>query len=214
MNWGCYLKRGCFSPPGWNHLPPTLARKPPSVKHLTMTRECVLKWNSLICVRLLWPHGLYSPWNSPGHNTGVSSLSFLQGIFPTLGSTQVSHVAGRFFTSWATRKAQMCVYWSLQPWVLCYLSAFICEFTVQEFLFQSQHFSRLAYKSARCQIPYPNAEKEKNHMLLQWETKSGKLKWAKNMLLLEEDGWEGGRDVLEPVAGRGTLSRARNWTLV
>ena len=29
------------------------------------------------------PHGLYSPWNSPGRNTGVSSLSLLQGVFPT-----------------------------------------------------------------------------------------------------------------------------------
>ena len=35
---------------------------------------------------ILWPHGLYSPWNSPGQNTGVGSLSFLQGIFPTQGS--------------------------------------------------------------------------------------------------------------------------------
>ena len=34
----------------------------------------------------LWPHGLYSPWNSPGQNTGVGSLSLLQGIFPTQGS--------------------------------------------------------------------------------------------------------------------------------
>ena len=31
----------------------------------------------------LWPHGLYSPWNSPGQNTGVGSLSLLQGIFLT-----------------------------------------------------------------------------------------------------------------------------------
>ena len=31
----------------------------------------------------LQPHGLYSPWNSPGHNTGVGSLSLLWGIFPT-----------------------------------------------------------------------------------------------------------------------------------
>ena len=31
----------------------------------------------------LWPHGLYSPWNSPGQNTGAGSLSLLQGIFPT-----------------------------------------------------------------------------------------------------------------------------------
>ena len=33
-----------------------------------------------------WPHGLYSPWNSPGQNTRVGSLSLLQGIFPTQGS--------------------------------------------------------------------------------------------------------------------------------
>ena len=34
----------------------------------------------------LRPHGLYSPWNSPGQNTGVDSRSLLQGIFPTQGS--------------------------------------------------------------------------------------------------------------------------------
>ena len=34
----------------------------------------------------LWPHGLYSPWNSPGQNTGAGSLSLLQGIFPSQGS--------------------------------------------------------------------------------------------------------------------------------
>ena len=31
----------------------------------------------------LWPHGLYSPWNSLGQNTGVGSLSCLQRIFLT-----------------------------------------------------------------------------------------------------------------------------------
>ena len=31
----------------------------------------------------LRPHGLYSPWNSPGQNTGVGSLSLFQGIFQT-----------------------------------------------------------------------------------------------------------------------------------
>ena len=33
----------------------------------------------------LGPHGWYSPWNSPGQNTGVGSLSLLQGIFPIQG---------------------------------------------------------------------------------------------------------------------------------
>ena len=31
----------------------------------------------------LRPHGLYSPQNSPGQNTGMDGLSLLQGIFPT-----------------------------------------------------------------------------------------------------------------------------------
>ena len=33
-----------------------------------------------------WPHGLYSPWNSPSQNTGVGRHSLLQGIFLTQGS--------------------------------------------------------------------------------------------------------------------------------
>ena len=40
------------------------------------------KWRSLsrVCLR---PHGLYSPWNSLGQNTGVGSRSLLQVIFGT-----------------------------------------------------------------------------------------------------------------------------------
>ena len=40
---------------------------------------------SVISISLL-SHGLYSPWNSPGQNTRVGSLSLLQGIFPIQGS--------------------------------------------------------------------------------------------------------------------------------
>ena len=43
------------------------------------------KWKSLSRVQLFGPQGLYSPWNSPGQNTGVGSLSLLQGIFPIQG---------------------------------------------------------------------------------------------------------------------------------
>ena len=105
------------------------------------------KWKLFSRVQLLWPHGLYSPYNFPGRNAGVGNLSLLQGIFPTQGSnpglphyrqilyqlrhqgnprilawvaytffirssqprnwTGVSCIAGRFFTSWATREALM-----------------------------------------------------------------------------------------------------------
>ena len=56
-------------------------------------------------VHSLQPHGLHSPWNSPGQNTGVGSLSFLQGIFPTQGLNPGPCIAGWFFTSLATREA-------------------------------------------------------------------------------------------------------------
>ena len=47
-----------------------------------------VKWseNHSVVSDSLRPHGLYSPWNSPGQNTGVGSHSVLQGIFPTQGS--------------------------------------------------------------------------------------------------------------------------------
>ena len=38
-----------------------------------------------LCLTLLLQE-LYSPWNSPGQNTGVGSLFLLQRIFPTQGS--------------------------------------------------------------------------------------------------------------------------------
>ena len=63
--------------------------------HCVLSRvRCILQYvlieteseNRSLVSNFLWPHGLYNPWNSPGQNTGVSSLSFLQGIFPTQGS--------------------------------------------------------------------------------------------------------------------------------
>ena len=36
----------------------------------------------------LQPHRPYSPWNSPGQNTAVGSLSLLQGVFQTQESNQ------------------------------------------------------------------------------------------------------------------------------
>ena len=59
-----------------------------------------------------WPHGLYSPWNSPGQNTGIGNHSLLQGIFPTQGSNpglahcrwilyQLSHKGSPTILEWA-----------------------------------------------------------------------------------------------------------------
>ena len=44
--------------------------------------------NSSVMSNSLRPHWLYSPWNSSGQNTGVGSLSLLQGNFPTQESNR------------------------------------------------------------------------------------------------------------------------------
>ena len=48
-------------------------------------KEWVSESHSVVSASLQ-PHELYSPRNSPGHNSGVGSLFLLQGIFPTQGS--------------------------------------------------------------------------------------------------------------------------------
>ena len=88
----------------------------------------------------LWPHGLYSPLNSLGQNTGVGSLSFLQEIFPTQDRTQISHVAGEFFTSWATEKPKNTRVGSLSllQWI----------FPTQELNWGLLHFRQILYQWA------------------------------------------------------------------
>ena len=53
----------------------------------------------------LRPHGLYSPRNSPGQNTGVVAFPFSRESSQPWNQTQVFCIAGRFFTSWVTKEA-------------------------------------------------------------------------------------------------------------
>ena len=46
---------------------------------------CCESESSSVVSNTLWPHELYSPWNSPGQSTGAGSLSLLHKIFPTPG---------------------------------------------------------------------------------------------------------------------------------
>ena len=51
-----------------------------------MSFKCLVKVKVGQSCPILWEPMDCSPWNSPGQNTGVGSLSLLQGIFPTQGS--------------------------------------------------------------------------------------------------------------------------------
>ena len=94
------------------------------VGYISSFEKCIFKrkwkWKLLSRARLFAT--LYSPWNSlwdsvqpmnsPGQNTGVGSVSHFQGIFP--GIKSFFHMAGRFFTSWATREGLQ----SLKPFLV------------------------------------------------------------------------------------------------
>ena len=77
----------------------------------------------------LQPHGLYSPWNSPGQNTGVGSLSLLQGIFPTQRSNPglphcrwiLYQLSLSFYSQWCPLMYKRFKFW----WSLFYLFIFL-----------------------------------------------------------------------------------------
>ena len=87
-------------------------KKRTSEKHLKEFVIHAAKWmtfkNSLreisercsVVSNSLWPHGLYSPWNSPGQDTGMGSLSLLRGSSWPRNRTRVCYIAGGFYTSW------------------------------------------------------------------------------------------------------------------
>ena len=63
-------------------------KAPKPSNHTGLISECLPLDGSEVKVTQLcpdsWrPHGLYSPWNSPSQNIGMSRLFLLQGIFPT-----------------------------------------------------------------------------------------------------------------------------------
>ena len=70
---------------------PARAKNPQAEVPLSRPPSCSgrLQWVKVTqSCPTLRPHGLHSPWNSPGQNAGLGSLSFLQGIFPTQESNR------------------------------------------------------------------------------------------------------------------------------
>ena len=92
----------------------------------------------------LRPHGLNSPWNSPGQNTGVGSLSLLQGIIPTQGSNsglphcrqilyQLSHKGSSRILEWAAYPFSSGSSWPRNPTgVSCTAEGFFTSWATRE----------------------------------------------------------------------------------
>ena len=81
-------------------------------KNIVQYEMCSALLSCSVMSNSLWPHGLCSPpgssvhGDSPGKNTTVGCMSSSKGSSQSRERTQVSHIAGRFLTIWATNKAQ------------------------------------------------------------------------------------------------------------
>ena len=66
---------------------------------LGLEKEEEVKWSEShsFVSDSLWPHGLYSPWNSLGQDTGVGRVSFSRGSSQLRDRTQVSCIAGGLY---------------------------------------------------------------------------------------------------------------------
>ena len=107
----------------------------------------------------LRPHGLYRPWNFPGQNTGVGSLSLLQGIFPTQGLNpglphcrqilyQISHQASPRILGWvaypfSSRSSQP----RNRTGVSCTAGGFLTNWAMREALTQYRLFINICWKN-------------------------------------------------------------------
>jgi len=81
--WVIFTTQG--SNPGLPHCRPIFYH----LSHQGSREQYEVKWKRSVLSDSLWPHGLVSPWNFPGQNTGEGSLSLLQGISPTQGLNPV-----------------------------------------------------------------------------------------------------------------------------
>ena len=130
----------------------------------------------------LRPHGLYhtrllSQWNFPGKSTGVGCHFLLQGIFPTQGS---NHIAGRCFTVWATREAELNRRGSLMLCVLSHAWLFVTPMDcspLSTWFSRQEYWSGLPFPSPG-DLPYPRIK------LRVWLPKSSPVSPA-----LQEDSW-------------------------
>ena len=92
----------------------------------------------------LRPHGLYRVRNSPGQNTGMGSLSLLQGIFPTQGSNpgllhcrwilyQLSHKGSPWILEWVANPFSRGPSWSRnRTGVSCIAGRFFTNWAIKE----------------------------------------------------------------------------------
>ena len=87
---------------------------PAAVGWVCGTRTLRAAWFSVVAAGLGF---LYHPWSSPGQVLEWVAFPFSRGSSQPRNGTQVSCIAGGFFTSWATREAP-CACGACEMWLV------------------------------------------------------------------------------------------------
>ena len=108
---------------------------------------CLESESRSIVSNSFWPHGLYSPWHSPGQNTGVGSLCILQGIFPAQESNSGLPHCRRILYQLSHKGSPSILEWVAYPFsrgsslprnltgVSCIAGGFFTNWAIREALF-------------------------------------------------------------------------------
>ena len=130
----------------------------------------------------LRPHGLQSPLNSPGQNSGVGSHSLLQGIFPTQGSNpglphyrqilyQLSHQGSPRILGWVaypfSRRSSQPRNWT---GVSCIASGFFTSWTTRQVLECLKCLLWISQKKKK-KVNYNKVVREKSKFRKEWWTR-------------------------------------------
>ena len=140
-------------------------------KSLHESESCSFVSNSL------WPHRLYSPRDSPGQNTGVGSLSLLQGIFPTQGLNwgllhcrqilyQLSHKGSPRILEWVAYPFSSRSSWS-RNWtvVSCTAGRFFTNWAIREAYTYTETKLYPGANKFQCKTHYANSPANRNTTL-------------------------------------------------
>ena len=93
---------------------------------------CVLRTQSS---NYVWPHGLWPtrllyPWDSQARILQWIAMPFSRRSFWPRDWTRISHISGKFFTTWVTREAPYIYIWlsEEQDWTYLYICTYICTY--------------------------------------------------------------------------------------
>ena len=136
---------------------------------------CIYESQSFV-TNSLWSYGQYSPWNSPGQNTGGGSLSLLQGIFPAQGLNPRLQHCRQIYSQLSHKGSPWILEWVAYPFssgsslprnwngVSCLAGGFFTNWAIRKALFRGMGSSKEDRECAVSEREYSSQSYVENYL--------------------------------------------------